>query len=185
MEIKSSNYMSQNAVENKYKSHFDPTRETVGKIARDAHLSHDGYPIEVGEMKAAILPDLVNDINEALLIPRENPFYLLVTEKKDLQIKNSIARSRLIFDYRPWPEDNTLVFWKNPKTQEVRFCWDLPHWSEMDNILRNSWMYSHELIDDIVAWKTFKMEHFGFYNHPKHKWIPNPKHIDRKLQKNT
>lgn len=166
----------------KFQSRFDPSRENVGKIARDAVMNHDGYRIEVGEMKGAILPDLVNDINEALMLPAEKPFYLLVTEKKDLQIKNAIARTLKHMDYRPWPEDNTTVFWKDPKTQELCFCWDIPHWSEIDNILQNPFFWDESLIKDCIAWKSFDMKHFGFYKHKKYQWIPNPKHKDRRIE---
>lgn len=174
----------------KFKSHFDPSRETVGKIAQDAALSADGYPIEVGDMKGAILPDLVNDINHALCTPSEKCFYLLVTEKKDLQIKNAIARTLKHLDYRPWPEDNTTVFWKNPKTQELRFCWDIPHWSEMDNILANPFLWDIELVRTVDAWKKFDLSYFGFYYHPKFKWIPTnpidkPNEKDKRLDSNS
>lgn len=166
------------------KSLYDPTRENVGKIYRDAQLSHDGYGIPVGDMKNSVLPDLVTDINENLMRdPYEGkPFYLLVTEKKDLQMPNAMARIPYIFSYRPYPEDNTLVFWKNPKTQELRFCWDLPHWAEMDNILENPFYYSTELVDQIIAWKKVDLVPFGFFYHPKEKWIPNPHHLDRRIE---
>lgn len=166
----------------KYQSRFDPSRENVGKIARDAAMSHNGYPIEVGEMKGAMIPDLVNDINEALMMPAEKPFYLLITEKKDLQLKNAIARTLKHLNYRPWPEDNTTVFWKDPKTQELRFCWDIPHWSEIDNILQNPLFWDESLVRDCIAWKTEDMDHFGFYKHKTLKWIPNPKHVDRRIE---
>jgi hypothetical protein len=168
----------------KFQSRFDPSRENVGKIARDAVMRHDGTPIEVGEMKGAILPDLVNDINENLMKDPYNgkPFYLLITEHKDLQMKNAMFRRPFIKPYRPWPEDNTMVFWKDPKTQELRFCWDIPHWSEIDNILQNPFLWDENLVKDAIAWKTFDMGHFGFFYHKEYKWIPNPKHQDRRIE---
>ena len=164
------------------KSLYDPSRENVGKIYRDAQLSHDGYSIPVGDMKNAIVPDLIADINEALMKPSDEPFYLLMTEKKDLQMPNAMARTFKHLAYRPWPEDNTTVFWKDPKSQELRFCWDLPHWAEMDNILENPFLYSIELVNHIFAWKKVDLVPFGFFYHPKEKWLPNPKHIDRKIE---
>jgi hypothetical protein len=168
-----------------YSSRFDPSRDTVGKIYRDAQIGYDGSRIEIGEMKGAILPDLVNDINEALCIPCEKPFYLLMTEKRDLQMKNAFARTFKHLSYRPYPEDSTTVFWKDPKSQELRFCWDLPHWSEMDNILNNPLFYDIELVNHIIAWKKNDLSPFGFYYHKEHKWIPNPKHVDRRVDQNS
>jgi len=173
--------MSLNA---KYQSRFDPTRENVGKIARDAAMSHNGYTHEIGEIKGSMIPDLVNDINENLMKdPYEGkPFYLLITEHKDLQLKNALCRRPFILSYRPWPEDNTTVFWKDPKSQELRFCWDLPHWSEMDNIINNPLFYDKELIDHVLAWRKNDMRVFGFYYHKDLKWIPNPNHKDRRIE---
>lgn len=172
------------SLSNKYQSRFDPSRENVGKIARDAIIKDGMHTFEVGEIKGAMLPDLVNDINENLMKDPYNgkPFYLLITEHKDLQMKNAMFRRPFIKPYRPWPEDNTMVFWKNPKTQELRFCWDIPHWSEMDNILQNQFLWDENLVKDCIAWKTFDMEHFGFFYHKEHKWIPNPKHVDRRIE---
>lgn len=166
----------------KDKSWFDNRRDTVGKIYRDAQMSYDGHNISVGDMKNAFLPDLVNDINEALNISCEKPFYLLLTEKRDLQMKNAFARTFKHLSYRPYPEDNTTVFWKNPKTQELRFCWDLPHWSEMPNIMENPLFFDAELVNHVIAWRKNDLKPFGFFYHPKEKWIPNPKHVDRLIE---
>lgn len=165
------------------KSHYDPSRDTVGKIYRDLQLGKQ-EAVEIGDMSNAMFPELVDDINEGLKSTPfgDQPFYLMIHEKKDLQMKSAILRRILFFPYRPYPEDDTTVLWKDPKTQEVRFCWCLPHWSEMDNTLYNSQWYDPEYIEHIIAWKQLDLEKFGFYRHPTENWLPNPKHKDRRLE---
>lgn len=171
---------------NKYTSRFDPSRETVGKIYRDLQINSDHDSIQVGDMANAIIPDLVQDINDGLATKPygDAPFYLMVHEKKDLQMRTALLRRILFFPNhkRPWPEDDTTVFWKDPKTQEVKFCWCLPHWSEMDNILMNPTDYEPDYVEKIISWKKYDLIPFGFYYHKKLKWVPNPKFKDKSLE---
>ena len=162
---------------------YDPARPTIGKIYRDLQLNSDHLPITIGDMSHELLNSLVEDINEALCAPGESdePFYLLISEKRDLQMTNQIFRLRKRLSYRPYPEDSTLVFWKDPRSQEVRFCWDLPHWAEMDLILANESQYAPSYINHIKAWKEVDLKPFGFYMHSDLKWIPNPVWKDRTL----
>lgn len=164
-------------------SKYDPSRPTIGKIYRDAQMANDNIPIINGDMTNELKKSLVDDINEAILEydKREKPYYLMVHEKKDLQMKTAILRRMLYFSIRPWPEDDTIVFWKDPKTQDLRFCWCLPHWSEMPNILENSEQYDQEMIMHIKAWRSYNLKPFGFYYDKKLKWIPNPHWKDRKM----
>jgi hypothetical protein len=165
-------------------SHFDPSRPNVGKIYRDLQMQSDGTAHSVGDMSNEQMKGFVEDVNENLMKDPYNgkPFYLAIVEKKDLQMKSAIARIPYIFSYRPWPEDNTTVFWKDPRSQELRFCWTLPHWSEMDNMLANPHFYAKEMIDQIAAWKKYDLSIFGFYWHPDLEWVPNPKHKDRRIE---
>lgn len=167
-----------------HKSQYDPSRDTVGKIYRDLQLHQKGDEILVGDMSNSQMKDLVDDINEGLALdPYDGkPFYLLIHEKRDLQMKMAQLRRRFTFSYRPYPEDDTTVFWKNPKTQEVRFCWSIPHWSEMDNILMNAHNFDENLVKQIKAWKDVDLTKFGFYYHKEHKWVPNPKHKDQVIK---
>ena len=57
--------MNQNDKVVSFKSSFGD-RETVGKIYRDAQLSHDGTPIEVGDMTREVMSSLVEDLNETI-----------------------------------------------------------------------------------------------------------------------
>lgn len=82
---------------------------------------------------------------------------------------------------RPYPEDDTVVFWCDPKSNEVRFCWCLPHWSEMDNMLNNEMLFDKEMIGQIKAWKNVDLYHFGFAKDEIGNWIANPKYQDKKL----
>lgn len=171
----------------KNKSLYDQSRDTVGKIYRDLQIHGDHQPIIVGDMSNEMMKDLVTDINEAVqafskhsLEKNEGKaFYLMIHEKKDLQMKKALARRMIYFGYRPWPEDDTTVFWCDPKVKELRFCWSLPHSTEMDNMLMNPDQFDKALIEEIKAWKEVDLRPFGFYYDPKLKWIPNPKWKDK------
>jgi len=167
-------------------SHLEPFRNTVGHIYRESQIHGDKSPIECGNMTEEIMKGYVEDLNEAFMIPEENPFYVMLTEKKDLQMKSALCRKIVIFknNHRPWPEDNTTVFWKNPKTQEIRFCWDLPHWSEMDNILANKDKFDITLVAQIIAWKNFDLYSFGFIplDIKKDRWISNINWKDKTIK---
>lgn len=166
------------------KSLYDQSRDTVGKIYRDANLNnHEDY-IEVGDMSRELTTSLIDDINDAIenFDKRGKPYYLMVHEKKDLQMKTALLRRILYFGYRPWPEDDTIVFWKDPKTQDLRFCWCLPHWSDMDNVLANPSDYEPEYVFQIKEWKKYNLRPFGFYEDGHLKWIPNPKWSDTKIE---
>lgn len=160
-------------------------RDTVGKIYRDLQIHGDKTPIPVGDMTNEMMPGLVEDINDGIKEGTEvwtgRPFYLMVHEKKDLQMKSAMLRRMINTIYRPWPEDDTTVFYHDPKSYQTFFCWSLPHHTEMDNILANSWMFDKDLIREITAWKTFNMEHFGFCKCDKGEWVPNPYFKDRNI----
>lgn len=167
------------------KSNYDPTRPTVGKIYRDIHLNSNQLPIETGDMTNMMMPHLVQDINEALEAgSREfggRPFYLLIHEKKDLQMKDTLLRRMIKQLWRPYPEDDTTVFWHNPKLPETRFCWCLPHWSEMANMINNKEFFDHNLISQIMAWRRLDLHPFGFTKGDMGQWIPNKFYKDKPL----
>lgn len=165
-------------------SKYDPSRDTVGKIYRDAQLNnHEDY-IEVGDMGRELTTSLVTDINDAIknFDLKGKPYWLMVHEKKDLQMKTAVLRRLLYFGYRPWPEDDTIVFYKDPKTQDLRFCWCLPHWTEMPNILANRDQFDPEFVLHVECWKKYNLTPFGFYYDEKEKWVPNPNWKDKKLE---
>jgi len=145
-------------------SKIDPTRKTVGSIYRDAQLSNTDPFVEAGDLSRELTNSLVDDLNEAFASnPFEGePFYIVVYEKKDLQMKNSILRRLYKTKYRPYPEDDTVVFYINPKSLGIKFCWCLPHSSEMDNVLLNFTQYDKDYVNDIRAWKDVNLKHFGF-----------------------
>lgn len=173
------------------KSLYDQSRDTVGKIYRDANMNNHETYIEVGDMSRELTTSLIEDINDAIknfdtgigisadLVGK--PYFMMIHESKDLQMKTAIRRRILYFGYRPYPEDDTVVFWKDPKTQDLRFCWCLPHWSEMDNVLNNPDGYEKDYIDQIQAWKKENLKPFGFYYDKELRWIPNPKWKDQPL----
>lgn len=165
-------------------SHYDPSRKTVGAIYREAQMSHDGSDIIVGDMTNEMTKSFIEDLNDALKANpfQDKPYFIMFHEKKDLQMKSALLRRVLFFKFRPWPEDDTVVFWTNPKTGEVRFCWCLPHWSEMDNILTNESLFDKELVFQIKAWKRFELEQFGFMKNEWGNWTANPYFQDKPLE---
>lgn len=171
----------------KNKSHYDPSRDTVGKIYRDLHMQNSVVPVEVGDMSNSMLPGLVEDINDAIKEGtkdfEDRPFYVLIHEKKDLQMKDALLRRIFKQLWRPWPEDDTTVFWHDPKRGETRFCWSLPHWSEMINILNNHNLFEPELIREITAWRAYDLEFFGFMKDEIGNWKANPNWKDKPIEK--
>lgn len=138
-------------------------RETVGSTYIQAQKN---------SVQGLILPDLgeemvkglIDDLNESIA---SNPFegrefYINVVEERDLQMKNAIKRRMFVSKYRPYPEDNTMVFRVEPKTGQTYYCWDIPHHSELPNILINAYLYDHEYIQRINEWLKNDLSNFGF-----------------------
>lgn len=170
---------------NSKKSRYRPERDTVGAIYRDAQLSYDGTPILVGDMCNELMKGLVEDLNDTIQSdPFEGKsFFITIHEKKDLQMKTTFLRRLIVTRYRPYPEDDTTVFWAHPSSGDVRFCWCLPHWSEMSNMLANSSLFEPALINEIMAWKREDLAYFGFRKNEMGNWEPNPNWEDKKLEK--
>lgn len=144
-------------------SAFDPTRLTVG--AQYLAIQKQGAdPILNGDLTNELTKSLVDDLNDSITSNpfNDRPFYILVHETKDLQMKRAIKRRMLVQLYRPYPEDDTLVYWTDPKSNITKFCWCLPHASEMDNVLKNRHLFHPDYVKDILAWKLNYLEHFGF-----------------------
>lgn len=163
-------------------------RDTVGTIALNAARTNER--VEVGDMAREFMPQLVDDINEAIASRPfgDRPFYITVHEKKDLLLKNVILRRVIHTDYRPYPEPATQVYYTNPTTGETLFCWSLPHTSEFLEYLMNASRYTKEQIKDIVAYNSFRLDHFGFYQAGKKEdgtplFLPLPNFKDRKMEK--
>ena len=172
-------------MDTKHRSKYDAARYTVGKIYRDLHLNIPDKRIEVGDMTNSMLPGLVQDINEAIESKPfgDKPWYIMIHEKKDLQMKEALLRRVLHFAHRPWPEDDTTVFYHDPVKFETLFCLSLPHWSEMDNMLNSHNLYDPKMIKEIKAWKSYDLFYFGFVKDQLGNWIANPKWKDQSLRK--
>ena len=150
----------------KDQSRFDPTRKNVGAIYSDLKAKKSATPdrIQFGDFNGEILKGWLEDINLALTDNpfSDRPFYVRIVEERDMQMKDAIHRGVTRLLYRPWPEDNTTVFWVDPKTQQIKFCWDLPHHSEIPNIMSHANEYPKEYLRGIIAWKKGLMDFFGF-----------------------
>ena len=162
-------------------------RDTVGTIAQLAAKSKER--VQVGDMARELMPQLVFDLNEAIASnPFDNrPYYIVIHEKKDLLLTNTILRRVISQEYRPYPEENTNVFYTDPKSQETLFCWCLPHKTEFPNILANASNYCKDYIKDIIAYQKERLDHFGFYKAGETEdktpiYFPIPFFKDRKLR---
>lgn len=162
-------------------------RETVGSIALKAANSNER--VEAGDMGRELMPQLVVDLNNTLASNPydDRPFYIIIHEKKDLLLTNMILRRMITQEPRPYPEPNTTVFWTDPKSKEVRFCWALPHQTTFMNYIENASQYPKEQIKDIIAYNLERLDHFGFYKAGKTKdnipiYHPIPNFKDRKLR---
>jgi hypothetical protein len=159
-----------------FRSHIDPSRQTVGAIYRDAQI-HGERGVVIGDVNHEIKKGLVDDINEAIEHGEKEmdgkPFYLAIYEKYDLMLKRGLVRIRKITKYRPYPEQDSMVFHVYPGGT-VYFCWELPHRSQMINILMNPQLYRPEQVDSIQRWENLQLEHFGFTKDEMGHWIENP-----------
>jgi hypothetical protein len=158
-------------------------RDTVGTTYLKAQIEGEKH-VEVGDLSRELISSLVEDLNDTIMSnPFEGrPYYITIHESKDLQMKSCIRRRMLTTLYRPWPEDDTTVFYTDPKANKTLFCWCLPHWSEMDNILNNQHLYDKNIVIECRAWKNFDMFHFGFCKDDIGNWIPNPHYKDKELE---
>jgi hypothetical protein len=160
-----------------FKSKIDPSRETAGKIYRDAQIAGE-TGIVIGDVNHEIKKDLVNDINEAIAQGMKSDefqgksFYLALYEKYDLMLKKGLVRIRKITKYRPYPEQDMMLFHVYPQG-DVYFCWELPHRTQMINILMNENLYPPEQILMIKRWENIQLEYFGFKKDENGNWVEN------------
>lgn len=160
------------------KSKIDPSRQTVGAIYRDAQIKGEKDVI-IGDMNHEIKKDLVKDINEAIQKGKEHPdfigkpFYLAIYEKAELTMKRSLVRISKITKYRPYPEQDTMVFKVYPN-DEIYFCWELPHRSQMMNIMMAQELYDPKQVQMISHWENLQLDHFGFMKDAEGNWVENP-----------
>lgn len=165
-------------------SHYDPSRKTVGAIYNDAQLNNKEDRIEVGDMARELMSSLVCDLNDTLdhYKDEKSIYYITVHESRDLQMKNCFKRRIIKTVYRPYPEDDTVVFKIDPISNTIWFCWCLPHWTEMTNILNNENLFVKDQVEEIRHWKNMDLYHFGFTKDAMGNWMANPYFEDKKLE---
>lgn len=161
-------------------------RETVGTIYQKAQIEGEKQVI-TGDVNYELRKSLCDDLNETIELATKEfdncSFYITVHEKKDLQMKSAILRRMIKTKYRPYPEDDTLVFHIIPNFNDVYFCWCLPHWSEMDNVIMNENLFDIQYVGRIKAWKKMRLEHFGFCKNNEGNWMVNPYYCGDQLLK--
>jgi hypothetical protein len=159
-----------------HRSAIDPARNTVGSIYRDAQISGE-RGVVIGDVNHEIKKDLVIDINEAIDQGAKEmdgkPFYLAIYEKYDLMLKKGLVRIRKITKYRPYPEQDMICLHVYPG-DKVYFCWELPHRSQMMNILMSPDLFDPARVDIIKKWENLQLEYFGFTKDDNGNWVENP-----------
>jgi len=162
-------------------------RDTVGTIALEA--AKKNVSLTVGDLGHELMPSLVEDLNNCIKSNPYNglPFYIIIHEKKDLQLKNVILRRLITTQKRPYPEPNTAIFYTDPKQELTLFCWSLPHQTVFNNYIYNPDYYVKEQVEDIKAYLAEDMEHFGFRKikteDGKNNVVPIENFKDRRLGK--
>lgn len=159
-------------------------RDTIGKIYRDAQMKQKpGETVEAGDLIREMESSLVCDLNDTINSKPygDRAYYITVHEKKDLAMPRCILRRILTTLYRPFPEDDTLVFHVEFSGQ-VCFCWCLPHHTEMDNMVANENLYDPMMIKEIKAWQNMNYFIFGFKKDEIGNWIPNEHFKDKPLE---
>lgn len=158
-----------------YQSKIDPTRQTVGSIYRDAQINGE-RGVVIGDVNHEITKDLVKDINEAIEQGTKEmdgkPFYLAIYEKYDLMLKRGLVRIRKVTKYRPYPEQDMMCFHIYPGG-DIYFCWELPHRSQMMNILMSPDLFDPARVEMIKRWENLQLEHFGFTKDEEGNWVEN------------
>ena len=158
-----------------YQSKIDPSRRTAGAIYRDAQINGEKGVI-IGDVNHEIKKDLVKDINEAIEQGAKEmagkPFYLAIYEKYDLMLKRGLIRIRKITKYRPYPEQDMMAFHIYPEG-DIYFCWELPHRSQMMNILMTPDLFEPGQVEMIRKWENLQLEYFGFTKDENGDWVEN------------
>lgn len=158
-----------------HQSKIDPTRKTAGAIYRDAQMNGE-RGVVIGDVNHEITKDLVKDINEAIEQGTKEmegkAFYLAIYEKYDLMLKRGLVRIRKITKYRPYPEQDMMCFHVYPNG-DVYFCWELPHRSQMMNILMSPDLFDQSRVEMIKRWENLQLEYFGFTKDEEGNWVEN------------
>jgi hypothetical protein len=161
----------------KNKSLIDPNRQTVGAIYRDAQFNGEKQII-VGDMNYEMRKSLVEDLNDTIKEGTKQfenrPFYITVYEKWDYQMNKALVRRLVKTKYRPYPETDTSVYSVYPTSNEVYFCWELPHRHNMLNMLACPDLYDAKDLAKYRAWENMQLEHYGFSKNDEGNWIANP-----------
>jgi MoaA/NifB/PqqE/SkfB family radical SAM enzyme len=56
---------------------------------------------------------------------------------------------------------------------DVYFCWELPHRTQMMNILMNPDLFDPERIQQLKRWENLQLEYFGFKKDENGNWVEN------------
>ena len=156
-----------------FQSKFDPTRETLGKIYTDMVQNGPKDRVEVGDMRNELMSSLVEDLNDELNDLAKDkdfekfegkPYYVRVYEKRDYIMQDVFRRNIYRTLYRPYPESDSLVFWRSADRNTIKMCWMLPEKFVMDNMIEAEHLF-FDRQDEVrlaKAWLNFDLHPFGF-----------------------
>ncbi len=126
------------------------------------------------EIRKSLVEDLNIAIQEGYKDFEMKPFYIRVYERWDLQMKKALIRSLFKMPFRPYPEHESMVYKVNPYSNDVYFCWQLPHRTEMLNELANPDLYDEKQLRLYRQWENMQFEYFGFMKDELGNWVENP-----------
>ena len=66
-----------------------------------------------------------------------------------------------------------MCFHVYPGGGEVYFCWELPHRTQMMNILMSPGLFDPERVQMLKRWENLQLEYFGFKKNEDGFWIEN------------
>src|SRR5262249_10129866 len=100
-----------------------------------------------------------------------------VYEKRDYIMSDVFRRNLYRTLYRPYPEPDSLVFWRSADRNTIKFCWQLPMKHEMENMLQAPHLFwdREDELRIIRAWKNFDLTQFGFFKDEIGNWHENDK----------
>ena len=160
-------------------------RKTLGAEYIDMLKNRPTDKIEVGDMRNELMSSLIEDLNEELYgLPKDKnysqyedrPYYVRFLEKRDYIMPDVFRRTLYRSIYRPYPEPDSLVFWRSADRSTIKFCWQLPEHYQMQNMLAAADLFPDrkEEIRLIKHWENMDLHHFGFIKNEMGNWMANP-----------
>lgn len=132
------------------------SKKTLGQQLVDTHEEHQkSFRAESGELVEAFAPSYMTGIWDTIRDHAylQDKFYIQVVSKHIPMAANRGLHLTFIARLSaPLPEPTQDLWSYNPKINNLKLEWTLPHKLEMKNFLRAPEKYSPKLINDINAY---------------------------------